>query len=86
MYVIISYDIKSIKCQNVLKILRKYLFHIHESVFEGEISELTFYQMKAELMNTVNEEEGSIMFYILPSDKMLKKETIGKPICSKFII
>ena len=39
MYLKISYDVESDYCNKILEILRKYLFHVHNSVFEGELTD-----------------------------------------------
>ena len=36
MYVICVYDVQEKRCAKVMKVLRKYLFHVQKSVFEGE--------------------------------------------------
>lgn len=38
MYVIAIYDVDSKRDPKVMKVLRKYIFGIHNSVFEGEIT------------------------------------------------
>lgn len=42
MYVICTYDVNEKKCSKVMKILRKYLFHIQKSVFEGTLTPKKF--------------------------------------------
>ena len=61
MYLIISYDVESDYCNKILKILRKYLFHVHNSVFEGELTD----KQKKELENQLNNKKYFIKHYIL---------------------
>ena len=77
MYVIISYDVNSKRCDKIKKILRKYLFHIQNSVFEGELTNQTFIQLKEELNKCLNIEEDSIIYYMLPTYKVISKEAIN---------
>ena len=42
MYVICVYDVNEKTCVKVMKILRKYLFHIQKSVFEGPLTPKQF--------------------------------------------
>ena len=38
MYVICTYDVAEKRCVKVMKVLRKYMFHVQNSVFEGELT------------------------------------------------
>ena len=39
MFVILSYDVEAKRVAKVMKVCRRYLRHMHESVFEGKITE-----------------------------------------------
>ena len=71
MYIIVSYDVNKKNCEKVMKVLRQKLFHIHNSVFEGEISEKSFQDLKGQLSKIINEESDKIIFYVIPSHKCL---------------
>lgn len=73
MYYIVSYDVQVERCSKIMKILRKYLFHIHNSVFEGELTNLEYENMKKEV-NNILANNDSIIFYQIVSKKALKKE------------
>ena len=60
-----------------MKICRKYLVHVHESVFEGMITEATLNRLKKELTKTINTDEDSICIYRMDSVKYMRKEQIG---------
>ena len=54
MYIILMYDIKQIDDYNkvqrkVYQICKKYLYHVQNSVFEGELSEAQIIKLKIEL-------------------------------------
>lgn len=49
MFVVLSYDINKKRVGKVLKICRKYLVHVHKSVFEGTITEAALGRLKREL-------------------------------------
>ena len=63
MFVIEVYDVNQKRVAKVLKISRKYLYWVQNSVLEGEITEAYFRMLKAELARTINNEEDSIIFY-----------------------
>lgn len=78
MYVIVSYDVEVKKCQKLLKLLRKYLFHVYNSVFEGELTDKEETTMKEQIQKIINNSESSVIIYRLPSNKPLSKSVIGK--------
>ena len=60
MYVILEYDIKSDQggakvLSKTFKTCKKYLVHIQNSVFEGEISEAQLLKLKMELNKVIRE-------------------------------
>lgn len=77
MYVIMVYDVNEKRVNKVLKIGRKYLNWIQNSVLEGEITIAKFEKLKMELLNIINKDEDSIIFYILRTTMYSKREIIG---------
>ncbi len=77
MYVIMVYDIKEERVNKVLKIARKYLTWVQNSVLEGEITRAKLASLKTELKDVIKEEEDSIIFYKLRSTRYFNKETMG---------
>lgn len=78
MYVIVSYDVEVEKCQKLLKLLRKYLFHVHNSVFEGELTNREKGDLQLKISKILEDDTSSVIFYCLPSQKPLKKTCIGQ--------
>ena len=52
MFIIVVYDICEDRVVRILKICRKYLNWVQNSVFEGEITKANFVKLKAELEKT----------------------------------
>lgn len=77
MYIIVSYDVNQIRCNKLLKIFRKYLFHVHNSVFEGEITESEYRKLYNEIKKVIDICDDRVIFYKLPSKKVLKTDTIN---------
>ncbi len=77
MYVIMAYDVSVNRVDKVLKIARKYLRWVQNSLLEGELTVAQFERLKLELKSVINENEDSIAFYILESKKLLKRQTMG---------
>jgi CRISPR-associated protein Cas2 len=60
-----------------LKICRKYLHWVQNSVFEGEISEARLVALKVELKKIMDPEEDSVVIYIFRTTKYSVQEVIG---------
>ena len=65
------------RVNKVLKVGRKYLTWVQNSVLEGEITMARYERLKYELRQVINEEEDSLIFYILRTTRYTKRETIG---------
>ncbi len=77
MFVILVYDVNVKRVAKVLKIARKYLHWVQNSVLEGEISKANFVKLKAEIRQVINEKEDSIVIYTFRTLKYSSCETIG---------
>ena len=84
MYVILVYDInlENKEGQKVLrkvfKICKKYLVHIQNSVFEGELLESQVIKLKSELNKCIRTDKDSVIFFKSRSQRWLEKEFWGK--------
>lgn len=65
MYYIVVYDVEEKRVNKVCKFLRRYLHWVQNSVFEGELSEGKFMEMKLKLMNIIDPEVDSVVIYTL---------------------
>lgn len=83
MYVILVYDIDLEEkegqrvLRNVFKICKKYLVHIQNSVFEGELLESQMLKLKAELNKYVRENKDSVIVFKSRDQRWLDKEFLG---------
>ena len=82
MYVILVYDFGEKRVGKMLKLCRKYLNWIQNSVFEGEISEVRLKEMIMQCDKFIDKDEDSIIIFSGPSQKALNKQFIGKEQCS----
>lgn len=78
MYLILVYDVGVERVDKVLKVCRKYLTWIQNSVFEGEITEANFIRLKHELSEIIDRENDSITFYMLRTTAYTRRENMGK--------
>ena len=78
MYVILVYDMGEKRVGRMLKLCRRYLIWIQNSVFEGEITEAKLKELLIEAKKIMNFEEDSIIMFKSSDEKWLKKEILGK--------
>lgn len=62
----------------IFKIGKKYLHHIQNSVFEGEISKVQLESMKKELKPYIDKDTDSVIFFKSREKRWLDKEFLGK--------
>ncbi|MEI8224755.1 MAG: CRISPR-associated endonuclease Cas2 [Bacteroidota bacterium] len=79
MYVILVYDIGEKRVGRMLKLCRKYLSWIQNSVFEGEITEVKLKELKIKASMIMEEENSdSLIIFKTRNEKWLDKEIVGK--------
>lgn len=78
MYIILVYDIGEKRVGKMLKLCRKYLNWIQNSVFEGEISEVKLLELKSRAAGIMEKEEDSLIIFSSRQERWLEKEIIGK--------
>ena len=76
MYVVLVYDISQEKngasrWSRIFKICKKYLSHIQDSVFEGELSNAQLERFKQELKGHINKELDSVILFKSRQEKWL---------------
>jgi len=77
MYVILVYDVGEKRVGKMLKLCRKYLHWIQNSVFEGEIKEVKLKELKFLAKQIMDESTDSITIFSSRDEKWLNKEIIG---------
>ena len=77
-FVLMIYDVGEERVNKVLKVGRKYLNWIQNSVLEGEISPATLTSLKHEIRKVIKEDYDSVIFYIWRTERYTSKEIIGK--------
>ena len=76
MYVVMVYDLEADRTQKALKLGRRYLTHVQNSVLEGEISEGDLVTLKNEVDDLLKPGESTII-YELSSDTFLNRTVYG---------
>ncbi|MBZ4665019.1 CRISPR-associated endonuclease Cas2 [Mahella sp.] len=77
MFVILVYDVNQSRVAKVLKLCRRYLYWVQNSVLEGELTEAGYKKLKYELGKIINKDEDSVIFYTFRSTKYSSREIMG---------
>ena len=83
MYVVLVYDVSQQEngaklWAKIFKICKRYLTHIQNSVFEGEISKAQLAQLQQELKLYIDKELDSVIIFKSRQEKWLDKEFWGR--------
>lgn len=78
MYVILVYDFGEKRVGKMLKLCRKYLNWIQNSVFEGEISDVKLKELLQKAHQFMEKDEDSIILFKHPSMVYMDKEVVGR--------
>ena len=78
MYVILVYDFGEKRVNKMLKLCRRYLNWIQNSVFEGEISEARLKELLMQSDKFMRKDEDSIIIFSGSSRSSMDKRIIGK--------
>lgn len=78
MYVILVYDMGEKRVGKMLRLCRKYLQWIQNSVFEGEITEVKLQELLAEARQFLRPDEDSIIVFKSRDQRWLDKQIVGK--------
>lgn len=79
MFVIMVYDVNVDRVTKVLKIGRKYLNHIQNSVLEGELSPAQYKKLKYEVTKAINPQHDTVRFYLLRTTQYMTVDKLGVP-------
>lgn len=78
MYIILVYDMGEKRVGKMLKLCRKYLNWIQNSVFEGEITEVKLKELIISAKKIMDLEKDSLILFKTRQERWLDKEIIGK--------
>ncbi len=77
MFVVLVYDFGEKRVAKALKTCRKYLTWVQNSVFEGELSEVSLRKLQADLKRMMNEDEDSVIVYTWRTERYWNRQIMG---------
>jgi len=78
MYIILVYDCGERRVVKMLKLCRRYLNWIQNSVFEGEISPVKLKELRLKAKEIMDEDYDSLIIFSSRNSRWLEKEIIGQ--------
>ncbi|QMW06290.1 CRISPR-associated endonuclease Cas2 [Spirosoma foliorum] len=78
MYVILVYDMGQKRVGKMLKLCRKYMNWIQNSVFEGEMTDVQLNELLYEARRIMKDDEDSLILFKNRDKKWLDKQIVGK--------
>ena len=77
-YVIAVYDAEARRTPKLLKVCRRYLHWVQNSVLEGDLTEGKLRQLEQEITEVMEEDYDSLILFVNSSPQWLEKRIIGK--------
>jgi len=78
LFVIMAYDVNVGRVNKVLKIGRRYLNWVQNSLLEGELTTAQLARLKADVKKVIDQEEDSVVFYLSRRQQYLERQIIGQ--------
>lgn len=77
-YYILTYDITSPKrLPKALKLCRRYLNHVQNSVFEGELTTAQMDRLQSEMKMLIDKKEDSVLIYAARTPEVVDRHVLG---------
>ena len=77
MYVIVVYDVNQKRVGKICKFCRRYLPHIQNSVFEGDLPESKIEALKIGLKKIMIEDEDSALLWVFRDNRYADRQVLG---------
>ena len=74
---VLVYDVHHKRVSKVMRICRRYLIRVQNSVFEGNLTKSRLDKLKMELVKTIDFKYDKIYIYEFSSTKYVYREEIG---------
>ncbi len=71
------YDVGEKRVNKVLKVARRYLTWIQNSVLEGDLSPATFEALKVDVKKIIDLQYDSVLFYAWRTERYMSREVLG---------
>lgn len=76
-FFIAVYDVNVKRVAKMLKLFRRYMTWVQNSVFEGDLTDAQFRRLQAEANALMKAEEDNVIFYELGSERYVTRTALG---------
>ena len=73
-----AYDVNVGRVNQVLKIGRRYLNWVQNSLLEGELTAAQLARLKSDVKKVIDEDEDSVVFYLSRRQQYLERQIMGQ--------
>lgn len=77
MFVVVTYDVNAKRIPAVEKFLRRYLAHVQNSVFEGELGKAEIDEIESGLKRIISPDQDSVRIYIFERRGCVRTRSLG---------
>lgn len=78
MYVILVYDVGEKRVGKMLKLCRRYLSWVQNSVLEGNLSKAQLRALRIQIDDIIDKDEDSVILFSARMEYSMDKEILGK--------
>ena len=78
MYVILVYDVGEKRVGKMLKLYRRYLSWVQNSVLEGNLSKAQLRALRTQIDDIIDKDEDSVILFSSRMEYSMDKEILGK--------
>lgn len=78
MYVVLVYDVGEKRVGKMLRLCRRYLSWIQNSVLEGNLSKAQLRELKTQIDDIIDEDEDCVILFSSRMENSMDKEILGK--------
>ena len=78
MYVILVYDVGEKRVGKMLKLCRRYLSWVQNSVLEGNLSKAQLRALRIQIDDIIDKDENSVILFSSKMEYSMDKEILGK--------
>ncbi|MCI7197168.1 MAG: CRISPR-associated endonuclease Cas2 [Bacteroides sp.] len=78
MYVILVYDVGEKRVGKMLKLCRRYLSWVQNSVLEGNLSKAQLRALRTQIDDIIDKDEDSVILFSSRMEYSMDKEILGK--------
>lgn len=78
MYVILVYDVGEKRVGKMLKLCRRYLSWVQNSVLEGNLSKAQLRALRIQIDDIIDKDEDSVILFSSRTEYSMDKEILGK--------